>query len=113
MILSDCSEEERRDLAVLEARIGRAHLHQRLGLEGEQEALILGRSTRYFHLRKWFSLQSMIRLGLAMTGLRSRGRRNVLDIRLRDNEVRLGHLPAAFEGFRVLHLSDLHIDMSE
>lgn len=113
MNFSDCSEEERRDLAVLEARIGRAHLHQRLGLEGEHEALSVRRSTRYFHLQKWFSFQSMIRLGLNMTGLRSRGRRNVLDIRVRDNEVRLGRLPAAFEGFRVLHLSDLHIDMSE
>lgn len=113
MKLSDCSEEERRDLAVLEARIGRAHLRQRLGLEGEYEARALRRGTHFFHLEKLYSLHTLIHVALTLTGLRARGRRNVLDIRLRDNEVRLGRLPPAFEGFRLLHLSDLHIDMSE
>ncbi|MGJ7509109.1 metallophosphoesterase [Variovorax sp. GT1P44] len=113
MKLSDCSEEEQRDLAVLEARIGRAHLRQRLSLEGEHEAHVVRPGTRFFHLDNWYSLQSVIRVTLTLTGMHARGRRNVLDIRLRDNEVRLARLPAAFEGFRLLHLSDLHIDMSE
>lgn len=113
MKLSDCSEEERRDLAVLEARIGRAHLRQRLGLEGEHEARVVRRGTHFFHLENWYSMQGLIRVALTLTGMRGRGRRNVLDIRLRDNEIRLARLPPAFEGYRLLHLSDLHIDMSE
>ena len=113
MKLADCSEEERRDLAVLEARIGRAHLRQRLGLEGEQEAHVVRRGTHFFHLENWTSLHAWIRVALALTGMGARGRRNVLDIRLRDNEVRLRRLPPAFEGYTLLHLSDLHIDMSE
>lgn len=113
MKLSDCSEEERRDLAVLEARIGRAHLRQRLGLEGEHEARVVRRGTHFFHLENWYSMQGLIRVALTLTGMRGRGRRNVLDIRLRDNEIRLARLPPAFDGYRLLHLSDLHIDMSE
>jgi predicted MPP superfamily phosphohydrolase len=48
-----------------------------------------------------------------MTGLRGRGRRNALNIQLRGREIRLAGLPAAFDGYSLLHLSDLHLDMSE
>ena len=33
-------------------------------------------------------------------------------IQVRHNEVPLPHLPAAFNGFTVLQLSDLHIDIN-
>ena len=54
MRLSECSEAERRELAVLEARIGRTHLRQRLGLEGEHEAHVVRRGTHFFHLENWY-----------------------------------------------------------
>lgn len=57
-------------------------------------------------------MHGLMRTILTLTGLHRRGRRNVLDIRRRDNEVRLARLPDAFEGFSLLHLSDLHLDMS-
>ena len=47
-----------------------------------------------------------------MVGLHRRGRRNALEIQVRHNEVPLPHLPAAFNGFTVLQLSDLHIDIN-
>lgn len=112
MKLSDCSEAEQRQLAVLEERIGRLHLRQRLGLEGEYEALVVRRHTHFFHLENWYSSHALIRGVLTMTGLRRRGQRNVLDIQVRRNEVRLRQLPPAFEGYTLLHLSDLHLDMS-
>ena len=51
-----------------------------------------------------------LRLGLTTTGLFSRGVRNALDIRLRTVEIALADLPNPFDGYRVLHLTDLHLD---
>ncbi|MBB3178681.1 metallophosphoesterase [Variovorax sp. Sphag1AA] len=109
----DSSEHERMDLAALEARVGRAHLRQRLSIEAELEARVIRRRTRSFGLGNLYSLNALVRIGLLLTGMHGRGLRNVLNIQLRNNEVRLTRLPPAFEGFRLLHLSDLHIDMSE
>jgi predicted MPP superfamily phosphohydrolase len=113
MRLSDCSDAERRDLTILEARIGRIHLRQRLGLEGEHESHVIRRGTHFFHLENWYSIHGLLRFTLTLAGLHGRGRRNVLDIRRRDNDVRLRRLPPAFEGYTLLHLSDLHLDMSQ
>ena len=113
MNLFDCSEAERRELAVLEARIGRMHVRQRLGLEGEREAHVVRRGTHFFHLENWYSIHGLIRGALTLTGLHARGRRNVLDIQRRVNDVWLRRLPPAFDGYTLLHLSDLHLDMSE
>jgi len=112
MKLSDCSESERRELAVLEARIGRTHLRQRLGLEGEHEAHVIRRGTHLLHLENWYSVHGLIRAALMLTGLYRRGRRNVLKIQRRSNDVWLNRLPPAFDGYTLLHLSDLHLDMS-
>lgn len=113
MKLSDCSEEERQELAALEVRIGRTHLRQRLGLEGEHEAHVVRRGTHFFHLENWYSVHGLIRGALTLMGLLGRGRRNVLNIQIRENAVWLNRLPAAFDGFTLLHLSDLHIDMGQ
>lgn len=112
MKLSDCSEAERRDLTVLQARIGRTHLRQRLGLEGEHEAHVVRWGTHFFHLENWYSIHGLIRGALTLAGLHGRGRRNVLNIQRRSNDIQLPRLPPAFDGYRLLHLSDLHIDMS-
>ena len=111
MRLSDCSEEEREALARLEARIGRTHLRQRLGLEGEHEAHVVQPGTHFFHLENWYSIHGLMRGALTLAGLHRRGQRNVRDIRCVEHDVRLPHLPAAFEGFTLLQLSDLHVDL--
>ncbi|MFO1057268.1 MAG: metallophosphoesterase family protein [Dongiaceae bacterium] len=48
--------------------------------------------------------------GLAVAGLAGRAVRNALDVRLVERELPLPGLPAAFDGYSILHLSDLHID---
>jgi len=113
MKLSDCSETEQIELALLEARIGRVHLRQRLGLEGEHEAHVFRRGTHFFHLENWRSVHGLMRAALTLTGLHGRGRRNALNIQRKDNEVRLSRLPPAFDGYTLLQLSDLHLDMNE
>jgi predicted MPP superfamily phosphohydrolase len=95
----------------LAARCNPLHLKQRLGLEVDHETQIFGRGLNFFHLENWYSLHNLIRTVLRLTQLYQRGRRNALDIQLRHNTVRLEGLPAAFDGYTLLHLSDLHLDM--
>lgn len=47
---------------------------------------------------------------LTCTGFKGHARRNCTDYRLEQNDVYLPDLPAAFDGYTILHLSDLHAD---
>ena len=53
----------------------------------------------------WF-----IRLCLRAVGLWRRARRNAFDIRIVEHELPLPDLDPAFDGYTLLHLTDLHID---
>lgn len=98
---------------LLEARLGRAHLNQRLGMEQDFEQRVFGGIGRnFFHLENWYSIHGWIRHALRLVGLHAHGRRNARRIQVVCNEVRLPHLPSQFEGFTLLHLSDLHLDLS-
>ena len=96
----------------LTRRIGRVHLRQRLGLEAEYEAKVFRKGTHAFHLENWYSVHSLIRNSLRLIGLHGRGRRNTLRIGLREHEVKLPGLPAVFDGYTLLHISDPHVDMN-
>ncbi len=48
--------------------------------------------------------------GLELTPLYQRGVRNALDLRLTEFELALDGLPAGFDGYRILHISDTHLD---
>src|SRR5262245_50402647 len=39
-----------------------------------------------------------------------RGRRNTLALKLVELELAFPHLPAAFDGYRILHVTDTHLD---
>ncbi len=96
----------------LEQRLGHVHARQRLGIESERDYRVFSGAGRFFHLENWYSAHALIRNVLRCTGLYSRGLRNALKIRRTDHPVALPNLPAAFSGLRILHLTDLHIDMS-
>ena len=96
----------------LVARLGGVHLRQRLGIETEYETQVFHRGTKLFHLENWKSAPWLIRTGLRLVGMLERGRRNALDIRLVHNDVPIAGLPRAFDGYRILQLSDLHLDVS-
>jgi predicted MPP superfamily phosphohydrolase len=113
MKLYDYPEAERSELASLEKRIGGGHLRQRLDLERDHESQVFRRGTHFFHLENWYSSPALLRVVLTMTGLHGRGRRNAERIQLRRQDVTLARLPAAFGGYTLLQLSDLHLDMSE
>src|ERR1700756_1123238 len=52
----------------------------------------------------------LIKAGLQILGLYSRGEREALSPVVTEIELKYPELPPAFDGFRVLHLSDLDID---
>jgi uncharacterized protein len=99
-------------LAQLELRLGRVHARQRLGIESDHEARVFGQGLNFFHIENWYSVHSVIRNALRLVGLYGRGQKNAARVELRRNEVRLAALPAEFDGFTILHLSDLHVDMN-
>ncbi len=98
-------------LARLEARLGVVHARQRLGVEQDHVAQVFGFGRNFFHLENWYSIHGLIRGCLRLAGLYGRGRRNTCRIAVRHHPVPLPRLPAAFIGYRILHLSDLHVDM--
>jgi len=97
----------------LEKRIGRVHFQQRLGIEADHATRIFGRGRTFFHIENWYSIHTFIRLTLRGLGLYGRGLRNATAIQTLHNEVILPELPKPFDGFTLLQLSDLHLDMDE
>jgi len=97
----------------LSERVGRLHLWQRRGIQRDHVTQIFGRGRNFFHIENWYSVHALMTLALRSAGLYGRGRRRAAEVRLVRNEVVLSRLPRAFHGFRLLHLSDVHLDMDE
>ena len=73
---------------------------------------LFGQGLSFLHLENLPLMQAMIEIALRVTGTYWRGRANAREVQVRRNVVRLPNLPSAFDGFTVLHLSDLHADLS-
>lgn len=97
----------------LERRVGRCHLNQRLGIEHDFEARVFGQGRTFFHIENWYSVHGLIRHILRLLWLHNRGRENARTIEVRHNEFKLEGLPREFDGFTLLHITDLHLDISE
>jgi uncharacterized protein len=99
-------------LQKLERRLGRLHARQRIGIEDDHEARMLGRGQNFFHPRKWRRSPTIIRSALKLTGLYRRAQKNAERIQIRHLDIELPGLPSLFDGFTLLHISDLHVDIS-
>ena len=106
--LLDSDEVQRR----LNNRLDRVHARLRLGIEHEHEAQAFGQGLTFMHLENMPPIQLAIEAVLRATGTYWRGRANAEKVQLKQNVVRISRLPATFDGFTILHLSDLHTDMS-
>ena len=100
-------------LRKLEERLGPLHARQRLGIETDHEAQIFGKGLLSFHIENWYPVHSVIRNALKLTGLYWRGRRNTGHILVKRNNIMFQELPPLFDGFTILHLSDMHVDMND
>ena len=93
----------------LEKRLGPLHARQRLGIEKDYEAHVARRGLTLFE----YLAPPIIRTVLTLAGLYWRARRNAEQIVIRRNDMRFARLPPLFDGFTILHISDLHADLSE
>lgn len=92
-------------------RLGEERVRRRLRL---QEQLLLRKVAQGlgpFALERFFSVNACIGAMITSLGLRKRGLRNALDLRIEEHEVVIPKLPAPFEGFRLMQLADLHCDL--
>jgi predicted MPP superfamily phosphohydrolase len=97
----------------LERRLGRGHARQRLGIETDHEAQAFGQGRKFFHFENLLFSHRLIEIVLKLSGFYWRGRRNAAELALKSTEIVSPKLPNVFDGFRILHLSDLHTDMCE
>jgi predicted MPP superfamily phosphohydrolase len=101
------------ELRKLEERLGPLHARQRLGIEVDHEAQVFGQGLNFFHPENWYASPSLIRTVLKLTGVYGRAYRNAAQVQVRHNDLAFRALPPRFDGFRLLHISDPHADMSE
>jgi predicted MPP superfamily phosphohydrolase len=100
-------------LPILEERLGRGYARQRLQIEKDHEAQVFGQGINFFHFENLPLSHVVIRAVLVLTGLYRRGIRNAAEVDIRHNLIESPYLPEAFDGFTIVQLSDLHVEMSE
>jgi len=93
-------------------RIGSEHVERRLKIEVEHEAQLFGQGLIIFNLENWYAAPWIVRTALKLTGLYGRARRNADHVVVKQHRVAFANLPSAFDNFTILHISDLHADIS-
>jgi len=101
---------EQEALAKLIDRIGSSHAGKRLEMQAHYSALLLGGHHIHVHMEEFPAVAWLLKTSLKATGLWPIAVRNSSNYRIVEHSVPLPHLPEAFDGFRILHLSDLHIE---
>ena len=100
-------------LRELEKRLGPLHARQRLGIERDHEAQVFGQGLIFFNLENTSLAPSIIEGALKLSGLYWRARRNAERVTVRQHELKFSALPGSFDGYTILHISDMHVEMSE
>ncbi|MFU8849041.1 MAG: metallophosphoesterase [Opitutales bacterium] len=97
----------------LKHRLGASLLQQRLDKQAGHEARETHQGEGIFKLERFrhISIDRWAERFLKLCGLWKRAHGNIFQIRVVEQEWLLPHLPAAFDGFRLLQLSDLHLDI--
>lgn len=91
-------------------RIGPNHARERLKLQAIHSAFRFGTRGHHFFPENLDFLSPILKSFLKVFGLWERGVQTSLHYQIVEQRVSLRNLPAAFEGFRILHLSDLHVE---
>ncbi len=97
----------------LEQRLGRLHAKLRLGIEDDHEGRVFGQGLNFFHPENWYLSSAVICGALKLSGLYGRARRNAENVQIRRHDMVMPELPSAFDGFTILQISDLHVDMNQ
>ncbi len=94
-------------------RVGERHAHARLAIESKDNARRGMGGQTWMHVESWPGGDHLIRALFRLSGLYRRARSNARKIEVVRRDLWLPRLPEALAGLRVLHLSDLHLDMAE
>lgn len=86
------------------------HHQTRVRLQSEKFSALSGEVPVSAHQGDTRTISAAVDNLLKCTGFQGRARRNCFDYRLERNDVYLPDLPAAFDGYTILHLSDVHAD---
>jgi predicted MPP superfamily phosphohydrolase len=98
------------DLLALRQRLGDDHLGARLRIQVDRSLRIKGQGRGGLHFENFSPMIRAVGMVLRLTGLDVRAQRNALALTVHERSVTIRALPPAFNGLRVLHLSDLHLD---
>jgi uncharacterized protein len=98
------------DLLAYRERIGDDHLGRRLRAQVDRSVRLTGQGRGGFHFENFSPLIRSVGQVLRLTGLDRPALRNALALTVHERSVSVRGLPPAFDGLRVLHLSDLHLD---
>ncbi|MGE0257634.1 MAG: metallophosphoesterase [Alphaproteobacteria bacterium] len=96
----------------LDRRLGSAHATERLRIEARVEQRMSHGGLASFSIRSLPYSPRLVRGALKAVGLYRRARANAARVRIEENILRFANLPDAFDGFTILHVSDMHVDMS-
>lgn len=107
---ANCSKREEE----LKKRLGKELYAKRLSIENEREREFHAVFSTKFTFFKLKLIRPLQRLFLRVFKLDRMGRKEFLSPVIVENHVKIGdRLPTSFNGFRILQLSDLHIDIDK
>lgn len=94
----------------LRERLGDEHFGSRMRTQVDHIVNVMGHGLGSFHYENIPAFVKLVEFSLRISGLNKIGEQNALKFVVRENPVPFSNLPDAFDGFRILHLSDIHID---
>lgn len=92
-------------------RVDPRHLKRRLTAQVGHIVRVFGKGVGRVHFENFELLPFATKTVLKMTGLYQQGYQNFRNLQVTSNRVILKNLPANFNGLKILHLSDLHLDI--
>lgn len=105
------SADHATDYPALSRRLGKARLRKRLQTQVWHVAGEAHQDDLLFGLDRVLDIDLLVERLARLLGIYHWGYRNFLDIRVNEHHLRHPELPAALDGFRLLQLSDLHLDL--
>lgn len=96
--------------SILKKRTKPEHLRRRLERQMEHTAFQFSESRFKFHIENLQAPFLIFKGLLKCLGLWKKGLSNAMDYRLNAVKVAIRRLPESFNGFKILHLSDIHSD---
>ncbi len=94
----------------LAQRLGEQTLAKRLRIQVDFAASMFGSGRGVLHFENLGAIATAARIGLRLTGLTTRCEKESLNFQVENIDAELERLPASFNGLRILHLTDIHID---